>query len=326
MRARFVLDESSWVGAVGRRSAIALSDGIERLVERLDVARERGEYVAKHRDYYLTELGDGVQLVSVLFEPDCPVELDHDLAFRLVLALDRADEFDDSGLVDYDVTFDGEARFAPGVSWAHACCREGRQVAVLPLPRDERRVGRVPVTVAGDTLDVCFVAGESDHVGFFRSVIGLENADEEQFKGLASSAFPALDWVEGVWRGLGKLSRPYIAVRDELVRCLGGLSDYGAVCFRDLGAGDPRELAGVLSAKVGAEVSDENGATKRNADARRDRTRHHRGVERVFWWHVKLRPHVDRIHFLYEAGSSDDSQGQIVVGLFRDHCMLPGGG
>ena len=326
MKARFVLDESSWRGAAGHRSVGALTDAIERLVERLDVARERGEGVAKHGDYYLTELGDGVQLFSVLFKPDCLVQLDRDLAFRLVLALDRADEFDDGVLVDYDPTFDGEARFAPGVSWAHACCREGRQVAVLPLAHDERHAGRVRVTVADDTLEIYFVAGESGHVEFFRSVITRENADEGQFAGLAASAFPALDWADGVWRGLRELSRPYIAVRDELVRCLGGLSDYGAACFRELGAGDPRELAEVLSARVGAEVSDENGRTKRNSDARRDRTRHHRGVEKVFWWHVKLQPHVDRVHFLYEGDSGGDGRSRIVVGLLKDHCMLPAGG
>ena len=296
------------------------------------MARERGEGFAKHGDYYRSDLGDGVKLFSVLFESGCPLRLDHDLASRLLLALDRADEFDDSGLVDYDASFDGEARFAPGVSWAHGCCRNGSQVAVLPLPLDNVRVGRMPVTVVDDTLDISFVAGESDHVEFFRSIIGLENADEERFAGFAASAFPALDWADGVWRGLRQLSRPYIAVRDELVRCLGGLSDYGAACFREYGAGDPRELAGVLSARVGAGVSDENGRTKRSPEARRDRTRHHRGAEKVFWWHVKLQPHVDRIHFLHEARSGKHRQGRIVVGLFRDtavpltprelHCQL----
>ncbi|MCY4075041.1 MAG: hypothetical protein OXH04_06395 [Acidobacteria bacterium] len=182
------------------------------------------------------------------------------------------------------------------------------------------------MTVVGVTLDISFVSGESDHVEFFRSVIGLENANEGQFEEFAGSAFPALDWADGIWRGLKQFSRPYAAVREELVRCLGGLSDYGAACFQEYGAGDPRELAGVLSARVGAAVSDENGRTKRNAEARRDRTRHHQGVEKVFWWHVKLRPHVDRIHFRYEAGSGGYRQGRIVVGLFRDHCMLPGGG
>ena len=57
-----------------------------------------------------------------------------------------------------------------------------------------------------------------------------------------------------------------------------------------------------------------------------DRTRRHRGIDKVFWWHVKLRPNVDRIHFRYEPQSASSpglGEGQIVVGLFKDHCVLP---
>ena len=323
MKVRFVLDESSWSGAAKAQSAGALTNAIERLLERLDVARCRGEGVVKHADYYRTELGDGVQLFSAMFEPGCPVHLDHDVVARLSLALDRASEFDDSGLVDYDAAFAGRVRFAPGLGWAHASCRGGRQVAVFPLPLDGVPVGKVPVTVGDATVEIFFVAGESEHVGLFRSVIALENADEAQFARLAGSAFPALDWADNVWRGLRHLSRPYIAVRDELVRCLGGLSDYGAACFQEFRTGDPRELVRVLTAKVGAEISDENGFTKQYSESKRDRTRRHRGMEKVFWWHVKLQPHVDRIHFLYEPSVVGRGESHIVVGLFKDHCILP---
>ena len=40
----------------------------------------------------------------------------------------------------------------------------------------------------------------------------------------------------------------------------------------------------------------------------------------------KLRPNVDRIYFLYElqlVGLSLLAPGRIVVGLFKDHCVLP---
>ena len=327
MKARFVLDESSWAGATRAWSAGVLTDAIERLLERLDVARDRGEGVVKHADYYQTDLGDGVQLFSLLwFEPGCPVRLDRDLALRLSLTLDRAYVFDDSRLIEYDAAFDGQVRFAPGVGWAHASCREGRHVAVFPLPLAEVPVGKVPVTVADATMDVFFVAEESQHVDFFRSVIALENADKAKFERLAQSAFPALDWADNVWRGLRDLSRPYIEVRGELVRCLGGLSDHGAACFHEFRAGDPRQLARVLSAKVGAETSDEDGTTKRYRLSKRDRTRRHRGIDKVFWWHIKLQPYVDRIHFLYEPPSASlagPSESHIVVGLFKDHCVLP---
>ncbi len=325
MSIRFVLDESSWAGASKANPVGVLTDAIERLLDRLEVARRRGERVAKYKEYYEADLGGGLQLFSLLFDSSCPVRLDRDLASQLYLALDRANDFDDSTLAEYDAVFDGDVRRAPGAAWAHASCREGHQVAVLPLPLGEMPVGRVSVTITDTKLGIFFVTRESHHVAFFRSIVRLENADEAKFASLARSAFPALGWADDIWRGLRDFSRPYIAVRDELVHCLGGLSDHGASCFCELRAA-PGELGDVLSANVGAPISDENGRTKRHSPSQRDRTRWHRGREKVFWWHVKLRPNIDRIHFLYEPPSESSSglrEGRIVVGLFKDHCILP---
>ena len=124
------------------------------------------------------------------------------------------------------------------------------------------------------------VSEESEHVGFFRSVILLENANETMFECLARSAFPALDWADGVWCGLalGHFSRPYIEVRDELVRYLGGLSDHGTPCFHKYLAGDQSQLPHVLVARIGRATSDENGRTKGYKPSERDRTRRHRGT------------------------------------------------
>ena len=116
MTARFVLDEWSWIEAT-ETDLDALSDAVHQLLERLDVARERNEGVVRHQDYYETSLGDGVRLFSALFEPDCPLRFDHDLSMRLYLALDRINEFDDTGMVEYDAEFGGSVRFAPGVVW-----------------------------------------------------------------------------------------------------------------------------------------------------------------------------------------------------------------
>ena len=323
MTDRFVLDEWSWAAAAAADSD-RLSNAVHQLLERIDVARERNEGVVRHQDYYETSLGDGVQLYAVLFESDCPVRFDHDLTTRLYLALDRINELDDTGLAEYDAEFCGSTQFTPGVAWAHGCCSARHQVAVLPLPLGGVPSGRVPVVVGGVANDIVFVTEESQHVDFFRSVIDLENADEATFKRLAPSAFPALEWADNVWRGLGDFDRPYIAVRGELARYLGGLNDHGAACFHELRAGDPRQLQSVLSAQVGTETSDENGDTKKNPLSERDRTRRHQGENKVFWWHVKLQPHIDRIYFLYEppsAGLPVPEHGRIVVGVFKFHCI-----
>lgn len=325
MMARFVLDESSWAAAT-EADADVLRNAIYALLERLDVARQRNEGVCRHVDYYETDLGDGVPLFSALFEPGCRVQIDHDAAELLRLALDRAIELDDSKLAEYDAEIEGLVRFAPGVVWAHAGCLQGRQIAVLPLPLGEVPRGRVTVTVAGETIQVAFVTEEAEHVEFFRSVIELENADEGMFEGFAPSAFPALEWADNVWQGLGDFRRPYMTIRRELVRRLGSLNDHGSMCFHQFLGGDQSQLSSVLSAKIGCETSDENGRTKAYRPSQLDRTRRHRGTDKVFWWHVKLQRPVDRIYFLYEpppAGWPLLEHGRIVVGLFKDHCILP---
>ena len=325
MTIRFVLEESSWAAAAQADIGV-LSEAIHQLLDRLDVARGRGEGVAKHANYYETDLGDGIRLFSILFEPGCRVQLDHDLTQRLMRALDQVNQFDDAGLPEYDAEFDGDVRFTPGAVWAHTCCSEGHQIAILPLPLGDVPHERIPVTVADATVGIFFVITEPHHVAFFRAVIALEKADEAMFARLAPSAFPALEWADGLWNGLGDFDRPYVAVRDELISYLGGLSDYGAACFHEYQAVGPDELPRVLSARIGAETSDENGFTKRDRDSRLDRTRRHRGVDKVFWWHVKLRPHMDRIYFLYEPPSMIPpipEPGRIVVGRFKDHCVLP---
>ncbi len=326
MTAKFVLDEWSWEGAA-KADFDVLLNAVHRLLDRLDVARSRNEGVAMHRDYYDSDLGSGVQLFSALFHQDCPLKFDHDLKQRLGYALDRTVEFDDSGLLDFDAEFGGSIRFSPGVAWAHACYSERNHVAVLPLPLDGVPFGKVPVIVKEIRRDIFFVTEESEHLDFFRSIIELEKADRVVFERIAPSAFPKLGWAGNVWHGLRDFSRPFIEVQKDLVRCLSGLNDHGAGCFYEHGAGEPQNLSKRLSAHIGFETSDENGNTKRHPPSRRDRTRRYRGIDRVFWWHVKLQPHIDRICFLYDAPSVAESptpiQGRIVIGLFKDHCVLP---
>lgn len=75
----------------------------------------------------------------------------------------------------------------------------------------------------------------------------------------------------------------------------------------------------------------ENGSTKRDKECERDRTRSYRGQSMVFWWHTKLQPHIDRIHFRYvapelaQSRDERDGVGQIIIGFFTQHSKLPGG-
>jgi hypothetical protein len=314
--ARFVIDESSWMNAT--EYADALPDAVDALLERLDVARERREQVAKHPYIYEVEIGGGRQLYSMLFDPECPSPLAHDVAALLQLALDRSATLDDSGFSSYEVTIAGSPRLAPAVAWAHAQRSENRAVAVLPLPFDHSPQGECEVVVDGLARRLHLVTTEQEHRAFFRNVIQVEDTDEEYLAALAESAFPTLSWADGVWRGLGDFSKPYRDLRAVLVVHLGVLDDRGAEIFTTWQSTDFRQIGPRLSA-LGAEASDENGRTKQYKPAEKDRTRRYQGRDHVFWWHTKLQRHEDRIYFLHIPGDPPP-HGHIVIGIFKKHC------
>jgi hypothetical protein len=315
---RFVIDESSWMNATEHTDAVP--EAVDALLERLDVARERQEHVAKHPYIYEVEIGGGRQLYSVLFDPECPLPLEHDIVALLQLALDRSGTLDDSGLSSYDVIIAGSPRFAPAVAWAHAQHGQGRGVAVLPLPLDHSPQGECEVVVDGVAHRLHFVTTEQEHRAFFRDVIQVEDADEEGLRALAASAFPTLGWADEVWRELGDFSKPYRDLRDVLVVHLGVLDDHGAKLFATLQRTSPAEIGPRLDA-LGARASDENGRTKQYKEAEKDRTRRYQGRDHVFWWHTKLERFENRIYFLHIPGDPPP-HGRIVIGIFNKHCKL----
>lgn len=319
MSVRFVIDESSWMNAMDRSEG--LPDAVHELLERLDVASERREQVAKHPYIYEVEVAEGRQMYSMLFDPDCASPLERDEVMLLQLALDRATTLDDAELPSYEATIAGASRLAPAVAWAHAQRGQGRAVGVLPLALGQELQGDCVVVVAGIARQLHFVTAEKEHRAFFRDAIAVEDADEGHFQGLASSAFPTLGWVDGVWRGLGDFSKPYRDLRATIVVHLGVLDDHGAELFATWQSKDAGQIGKHLDAR-GAEASDENGRAKQNKAAERDRTRPYRGRDRVFWWHTKLQRHEDRIHFLH-IPHAPPPHGHIVVGIFKNHCYLP---
>jgi hypothetical protein len=208
---------------------------------------------------------------------------------------------------------------APSIAYSWEMGDAGTTLACLPVDCPGRR-GILAVTVGGVERPVYFVTTDAEHVDFFRFAIDFEDADEGAFPAIATSAFPELRWADGVWSGLNKFSRPFRDLRSQLVNHLSVLNDHASELFRTLSSTRPDEIGRRLSA-LGADASDENGRTKRHAPCQRDRTRTYNGRHLTFWWHTKLQPNVDRIHFLYHA-EDERHRGFIIVGIFVDHCTL----
>jgi hypothetical protein len=310
MTSRFVLDDLPWAN-----QEEDLIEGLDSLCERLDVARVRGEAVSCYAPYEAFRVGRKT-LVDLL---DPQSLLPRDLRVRLRIHVDRLETLDESSLQAFDVVFDNAEYFAPAVAWAGWNARQGAAVGCL-TPSCSLRRGRLHLSILGTTpllAEVHFVSDEPSHVDFFRTAIVLERADESAFASLAPSAFPDIHFVDGVWRGLRDLSRPYHARRNELIRHLSVVNDHGAAIFA-LGR---NALIQNGFREHGIEISPESHETIADTRCRQERERLFRGESLLFEWHLKIESHVDRIHL--HPGTLK-SGNRVIVGIIHSHLRLPG--
>lgn len=313
---RFVVDDASWAPDAIDRSALEL--GLDDLVDRILVARTRGEGISMYEGLWdLSVVGDDT-VAELLYGVENRRGVHRDVRVRLQRQLDQlaGTTFDEVGLRDVDVELRGERVLSPAVAYAHQHTSRHACVACL-TPSCSGRSGPLAVTVAGLEAPVHFVGDERAHVEFFRDVIRVEHGDEDTFGALANSAFPDLRFVAGVWRGLRDLSRPYRDRRDDLIRCLGVLNDEGARIF------DQAQHL-LIERGFGAhriDISTENSETLRDPACRRARQRQYGPDLLVFDWHLKIERHIDRIHV--HPGTIASGR-RVIVGIIADHLPLPG--
>jgi hypothetical protein len=325
MRVRHIIDESGM--RCSHQSSDVINEDIDDLLDRIEIARERGELVARSRnDIYDAIVTERLNLYDLLYDEDATVVKDRDRRLRLRVAFDRMHIWDDDDdlldlISDCAVTINNERVESPSLALAHACRERRHSVGCLNLASSGRS-GPINVCVGDTEHTLHFITDEPTHVELFRSAVEIENMGEGAFQSIATSAFPDLRWADGVWGGLRDFSRPYIDCRASLVLHLGVLNDFAAELFHRLSASHPEQITPSL-ASHGVTATDENGRAKRNNKARENRTRRAGDETYAFWWHTKLRPDRDRIHFMW-CQDEHSPPGDIVVGIFTRHCYLPG--
>lgn len=330
----FVIDGSEW--CFDGWSAEEIDHRLGGLVDRIDVARSRGERVW---------IGDDLQTRHVmgdlsvwdLWSPDSPVELPRELRQELAATLGRAHLYLDEsswpeGIIDCtEIAVGCELVWEnPDVAWAHHHTRAGRAVACLGL----RRRGIHPTRSAAGVVDVHWVVDESGHRGFFRAAILVERDTEETLERLAPHAFPDLFFLEGVWRGLADFEGGYTSVRNELRRHLALYDDMGAWAFtappplesmsdtRSTTEGGPdQRLVERRFSLASADVAPENPNVSRDATCRSARERVLKGRTLYCHWHGKISPHINRIHI---HPPIPESEGKLIVAIFHAHLPLLG--
>jgi hypothetical protein len=316
MTVRFVIDERS-IDLNGLTNTDGL-EVIERLLERVEDALSDG-----HGTCFDDELFS-MPLVSQrsfweLCDPASPVYLPPEIRQRAAATFGRMQrwyEVSDIQLPSLDVTIDGgPVETTASIAWAHQhAAFSGLDSVACICARGTRRLGPVSVNMLGQPETIWFVESAQDMEGYFRWIISGFASKPEEIALLAQSAFKQLVFLDQCFDGIGSMSKPCRQLAPMIVRHLSILSDEGQRIFTGPWSNAPAEFG-----SFGVNISDENGNTKQNSRAKKERMRIF-GVETLlFWWHSKIEPQQDRIHIYPNKVSSG---GKIIVGIFCRHLTV----
>ena len=263
----------------------------EMLVDRLQICRRSG--IAKSSRIWETSVAG--KLVS---EWIFGAGLDRDTTKAMLIALERCP--------DWDVNIDEALSLFDSKTYVAWNLTQGRALGCI----SPKFAGTFGVNLEGLAIEVQYVGNEKDLLTFHRKIAEIENLDEEAYFRNAVFAFPELYFVRDRTK-FNRFDEKYQTVRAIVTVHLSVLNDHAK---RILSSGSPASTQIAEFGSSGVEVSGENGNTRANKAAMKQREVTVNNKRVVCDWHTKLRPHMDRIYF-----NATTEKGFVVVGIFHSH-------
>ncbi|MXN53143.1 hypothetical protein GR158_18700 [Shinella sp. AETb1-6] len=312
MTIRFVLDETSI--RLDGLSAAAGIEVLELFLDRIDDAILAERAVFYSSDFFETALL-GERCFWDLCDPDSPIELPKEVqeraaaAFGTLACWDETEEWP----VNFGVEVDGQpVRHIPSVAWAHLNnANPQAEIVACISSATAGYTGIHNVMANGAERQVWFLETARDTELFYRWICSEHSRSPADIALYAEHSFKQLKFVEHCLHGITAMTGQFRDLAPVIARHLGLLSDEGQRIFSGPWQQVPAEFG-----SLGIEISDENGNTKQNGNARRERRIIVDGAERWFWWHTKLQPHQNRIHICPDDAPAG---GAIIVGIFCRH-------
>lgn len=311
---RFVIDSSS----IDLENAENKENYIEYFLDLIDEARLLGHEVSYDESVFNNPL-ISERTFWELFDKESPVQLSPEIGQRLAAlfgSMVRWDNIEAPWPETFDISINGSAPIecAP-IAWTHQQAKSaGMAYPACLCANSGRARGKVEVTVDGVSLPIWLITNGMEMEKFFRWVIEVYSTKPDDFEELSGSAFQNLDFTEKCFDGITKMSKPFRHLAPIIVKHLSALSDDGSRIFTGNWQRAQAEFGG-----VGVEVTDENGRTKSNSTAAKERLVNVDGKEFYCWWHTKIEPDRDRIHFCPDLVPT---RGPIIVGIFCEHLTV----
>ncbi len=326
---RFFVEETSLCLDAAPPTEI-LEQQFEAFIDLLRACRDKGEPIARSKNFYEIELFPGLSLMDLLFQRRSKLELDPIVKKSLQLALNHCIEWDEQSIsAPAPVEVANEICEAPAIAKVHALLEDAHGAACICLGQRTNRSGILDVRVGEVARQIHFLTAKVMLPGFYRSLFEVEDLDANAYMENAAHAFPEIAFAPGLSAQFSRFDGYYKDVRPEVTHHLAVLNDH----FQDLyKQADylPDKTQKLLNSNHHVDASRESDKTRHNAKAMRERDVN---VDHAFVagckiaitiskpvrceWHTKIKPNTDRIHF--HPGDLQVAGGRLFVGLFRDH-------
>lgn len=308
---QFVVDEMSW--SLEGTLAADYIESIESILDLIDQAKEQDWPVYFSEELFHTEICYGKYLYD-LYAEDSEIPISRDIQERFAAifgSLQKWQDLDREWPETFEAAINNTAKKeSTSIAWAHKQSSLGDITACLVL-KSHSATGCTVVEVSNNAIDLWLISSGSEYKSFFRWIIKTHTTHPNEIEELSDSAFPCLEFRDGVFGDIKEMSKPYIELRAVITHHLSILSDFGPSIFSE-----PWERAPSEFGKYGVNISDENGKTKQKPNCRKQRTRKVGGKDYIFYWHSKLERDRDRIH-LYP--NKERNNGKILIGIFCKH-------
>lgn len=309
---RFAIDERSF--QLTGLHANQVAPAIKALIDLLREVTNAGHRVCYDPDMFVLPIWNGLSFYELFTAEAVGLTVEDQIAATTYIStIVRWDDVDGAAPAALEVSVAGGPTEISGtLAWVHARASLKLSAAACISCAAHRPLGLNDVQLIGGGLEkIWFVNDMAGVQDFFRGLLSAHAGAPADLELLAGDAFPALTFVSGSFAGIKNMSRGLPQIAPDIVRHLGALSDYGQVVF-----GAAWINAEASFGAKGVSLSDENGRTKQNNVARKERTRKVNGQEVLFWWHTKIEPDRDRIHF---SPDNVPSGGNILIGIFCRH-------
>jgi len=330
---RFVVEESSW--AWDGSDPADYCERIERMLDRLDVARERGERYAASRELLGQSVLEGYTLGDLFWNEGSPLNLPVEVIQRVTAHFNWIQYWDDDRewpAIELKIA-DREV-ISVSAALAHENTGNGHAVACIPLPGTWS--GPCSVVVGTQARTIHFVVDEGSHRAFFRDALVVEGENAGNLRLLAPHAYPDLYFLDSVWDGVRHFEGGYARVKRALRQLLAILDDHGAWVFTDTtdrlspsdvasaGSDEKPVTKPIVKSRfraLGLDIVPENPDVRSNGERRRARERELGGKTLYCEWHYRFEPHINRAHIHPPVDGSQGTawDGKVIVAIFRDH-------